>query len=243
MKNDKHSKDTPTAGSPKSSSNTRCRSSDSQRRETKQSWSSCFCESVSSVARLGRYLLLALMLTVLILSGFYYWMNIENPVSTFIHPSLRTDQTNLWKTPTGVGGLHLTIENNLNLRWTRYLEEYVIGWNAGYDAIIPLSLQVERVEFDPLCKPSLGKLKVCNGNYGDTGWRGINIALTDKDNRIQHSVIQFNDYYAENDDKSRNPWKVIKYSDFWGQMDGESQLKYTMCHELGHGFGLAHSDE
>jgi hypothetical protein len=175
----------------------------------------------------------------------YLTKNSENPVSAFVHPSDEYSlqkQLNLWKTPTGVGGLELIVENALDQRWTPYLEEYVTRWSDGYDSIVPLSLQIDRIEIDPTCKPSLGKLKVCNGNYGDTGWRGINIALIDDtDQFIRHSVIQFNDYYTNEVDLT--PWKAIKYGDFWGQLNDESQLKYTMCHELGHGFGLPHTDE
>lgn len=168
-------------------------------------------------------------------------MGIENPVSAFL-PSdeFGLKHTNLWKKPTGAGGLNLVIENALDARWTPYFDEYVARWDAGYDTIDPLSLHVERVEHDSACEASVGRLKVCNGNYGETGWRGINIALTDQDNLIRHSIAKFNDYYV---DLSGNKWKRIKYSDFWGRIEEESHLKYTMCHELGHGFGLPHSDE
>jgi hypothetical protein len=181
----------------------------------------------------------------MIFSLLNYLTNTENPVSVFLHPSdeySSQNQTNLWKTPTGVGGLELIIENALDRRWSLYLEEYVSRWSAGYDSIVPLSLRIDQIESDPSCKPSLGKLKVCNGNYGDTGWRGISIALIDdSDQFIRHSVIQLNDYYTS--EIEGNPWKAIKYGDFWGKLNDESQWKYTMCHELGHGFGLPHTDE
>jgi hypothetical protein len=65
-------------------------------------------------------------------------------------------------------------------------------------------------------------MKVCNGNYGDTRWRGINQVLM-TNGYIVSSSAKMNEYYLyeSNDD----------------------QKQYTMCHEMGHGFGLPHSDE
>jgi hypothetical protein len=67
-------------------------------------------------------------------------------------------------------------------------------------------------------------MKVCNGNYGDTGWLGINlITSTVASGEIQNSVAKMNEYYLLNAE--------------------DDERQYTMCHELGHGFGLPHTDE
>ena len=67
-------------------------------------------------------------------------------------------------------------------------------------------------------------MKVCNGDYGDTGWRGINeLILTDK-NQIVSSVAKMNEYYLTSSTSALDK-------------------QYTMCHEIGHGFGLPHTDE
>lgn len=145
-----------------------------------------------------------------------------NPIEFFVQedPPGR-NETHTWRT-FGNDGLELMIENALVDRWTPYLDEYVEKWDAGYDGADPLTLSVRRVAEDFYCDPSGGRLKVCNGDYGATDWRGINIILL-QNGFIAHSVAKLNDY--------------------WLDKEGTVQQRYTMCHELGHGFGLAHTDE
>jgi len=77
---------------------------------------------------------------------------------------------------------------------------------------------------DNECKMADGVMKVCNGNYGETGWLGINEVLKSvPQGIIQSSVAKMNEHYLFN-------------------ADYEERL-YTMCHELGHGYGLPHTDE
>ena len=62
------------------------------------------------------------------------------------------------------------------------------------------------------------------GNFGETGWLGINEVLKSvPQNIIQSSVAKMNEHYLLN-------------------ADYDERL-YTMCHELGHGYGLPHTDE
>lgn len=145
-----------------------------------------------------------------------------NPIEFFVQedPPGR-NETHEWRTY-GNDGLEILIENALEDRWTPILDEYVEKWDAGYSDVKPLTLSVRRVEEDYHCDPTPGRLKVCNGDYGATDWRGINIVLL-QNGWIAHSVAKLNDY--------------------WLDKEGAFQQRYTMCHELGHGFGLAHTDE
>jgi hypothetical protein len=145
-----------------------------------------------------------------------------NPVKFFVQedPPGR-NETHEWQT-FGNDGLELIIENALVDSWTPYLDEYIEKWDAGENGVDPLTLSVQRVEEDFYCDPTPGRLKVCNGDYGQTDWRGINIILLQY-GYIAHSVAKLNDFFL--------------------QKEGVVQMRYTMCHELGHGFGLAHTDE
>jgi len=68
------------------------------------------------------------------------------------------------------------------------------------------------------------KLLFTIGNYGSTGWLGINEIVKSGPKGIIHSsVAKMNDYYL-----------------LYG---GYDERLYTMCHELGHGYGLPHTDE
>jgi len=117
-------------------------------------------------------------------------------------------------------GLELVIENALDDYWTPYLEEYVNEWDNGNPD--SLSLTISRVKVDSVCEPSNGKLKVCNGDYGETSWEGLNLSL------VQEGFIR---------------WSTSRVNDFFLLSESEATRSYTMCHELGHGFGLSHSDE
>lgn len=117
-------------------------------------------------------------------------------------------------------GLDMTLINALTSNWHKHFDEAVKSWDNGD----PDSLNLKTVVTtpDPICSPVQGMIKVCNGNYGNTEWKGINEIMV-KRNQIVTSVAKMNDYYSK------------LYS------DGERE--YLMCHEIGHGFGLPHADE
>ena len=109
-----------------------------------------------------------------------------------------------------VSGLFLEVENSLDSVWDPFFNVTIQEWNDGTpDA---LALTTLRVEADS-CAPALGKIKVCNRNYGDTRWRGINSNLV-SNGLIIAAVARMNDYYLG------------------GATD--DQRRYTLCHEIGH---------
>jgi hypothetical protein len=119
------------------------------------------------------------------------------------------------------GGLMLQILDNLayGSDWDDFFRAYVQEWDNGTDAV---TLNIHTTAYDPDCRGVLRAMKVCNGNYGPTEWNGVNLILV-KDGYIISSIAKMNDYYL--------------------QGTNEAQRKFTMCHELGHGLGLGHSDE
>jgi len=118
-------------------------------------------------------------------------------------------------------GLQLMVLNALTDDWQQEFETAMAQWDAGQPDT--LTLQSERVAVDVQCEPIDGILKVCNGNYGATDWRGLNVVLLDMEGRwIYSSTAKMNEYFLA---RASLP-----------------QRQYTMCHELGHGFGLPHWD-
>lgn len=137
-------------------------------------------------------------------------------------PYLSDNSTNEWNTDGQNNGLRLTIVNALDDDWQVEFQSAVYDWeNGDPDA---LTLTTSKVDVDSSCSPINGVMKVCNGNYGETGWLGINgIITTQRTGIIQNSVAKMNEYYLSN--------------------AGDAERQYTMCHEIGHGFGLPHTDE
>jgi len=120
-------------------------------------------------------------------------------------------------------GLRLDILNACSDDWTPILSTAVANWENG-NPVKSLSLYMSKVAYDKECTALIGKMKVCNGNYGDTRWRGLNeVMLTIRQNTIVKSTAQLNEFYLD--------------------YEGSAQKLYTACHEIGHGFGLPHWDE
>ncbi|KAL3924347.1 MAG: hypothetical protein SGILL_001099 [Bacillariaceae sp.] len=156
-------------------------------------------------------------------------------------PFVGDNTTNVWKGTNGKGGLSLEMWNALDDTWQAEYAEAINDWDTCEPNVLTLSTKV--VPVDNSCSQVDGVMKVCNeadkgtspyslflvlllitGNYGDTGWLGINEVLKSvPDQIIQSSVAKMNEYYLNN--------------------AGYDERLYTMCHEVGHGFGLPHTDE
>uniref|UniRef100_A0A7S4QYC8 Peptidase M10 metallopeptidase domain-containing protein n=1 Tax=Ditylum brightwellii TaxID=49249 RepID=A0A7S4QYC8_9STRA len=120
-------------------------------------------------------------------------------------------------------GLDLTILNSLSKDWTEAFYQAVSDWdNPPPPEVDVLRLTTSTTPYESECSPVRDKMKVCNGRYGDTNWRGINEVLIRR-GYILSSVAKMNDSYLSD--------------------SSIYQRQYTMCHEIGHGFGLPHTDE
>jgi chemotaxis protein histidine kinase CheA len=120
-------------------------------------------------------------------------------------------------------GLTLDILNACSDDWQVFINEALANWDQGAP-IDSLSFRTTRIDYETTCSDVTGKLKICNGNYGDTRWRGLNeVMLSPRQNTIISSTARLNEYYLSR--------------------ESDAQKLYTACHELGHGFGLPHWDE
>src|SRR5215218_8049977 len=75
------------------------------------------------------------------------------------------------------------------------------------------------------CRPTSGRVEVCNGAYGNNGWLGIaQIWVSGK--HITQGTTKVNDTYFNTTKYNTAAWRNL-----------------VMCQEVGHTFGLDHQDE
>eukprot|EP00573_Skeletonema_grethae_P010686 CAMPEP_0201705912 /NCGR_PEP_ID=MMETSP0578-20130828/47236_1 /ASSEMBLY_ACC=CAM_ASM_000663 /TAXON_ID=267565 /ORGANISM="Skeletonema grethea, Strain CCMP 1804" /LENGTH=530 /DNA_ID=CAMNT_0048194251 /DNA_START=152 /DNA_END=1741 /DNA_ORIENTATION=+ len=134
----------------------------------------------------------------------------------------KVGEHNMWVADLVDNGLNLIVLNSLDRGsdWNDFFRESISDWDNGTPDSV--TLKVRRVPKDPECTPVRRTMKVCNGDYGPTDWRGVNQIILANDFIIS-SVAKMNDYYLEGTNRA--------------------QKLYTMCHEIGHGLGLGHFDE
>jgi hypothetical protein len=76
------------------------------------------------------------------------------------------------------------------------------------------------------CRPTSGRVEVCNATYGNNGWLGIAQIWITGGTHITQGTVKLNDTY----------FNMPAYnSDAWRQL--------VACQEIGHTFGLDHQDE
>lgn len=118
-------------------------------------------------------------------------------------------------------GLRLDILNACSDDYQPFVQEALDNWENG-SPIDSLTLFTSRIDYEKECSKVRGKLKICNGDYDNVGWRGINeVELVGR--TIMNSIAKLNQFYLD--------------------FESDAQKLYTSCHELGHGFGLPHWDE
>lgn len=132
----------------------------------------------------------------------------------------------------GSGGLNIEILRAVSANWETTFEDAVFDWDNGNPNAVTLTTVPIAYEFNcdqvigeysiqqfGVCRPSdsnvvsyfVGKIKVCDGDYGETKWRGINEFTQDTSTGfIVSSSAKMNDFYL---------------------LDaGEDARLYTMCH-------------
>ena len=115
-------------------------------------------------------------------------------------------------------GLELTILNACTEDWYSFVTRAVDDWNLSAS----LDLHLKTVDPESSCIGVRGKMKICNGDYGLTSWVGVNEVILEN-GYIVLSTARMNEKYMSSSTKAKK--------------------QYTMCHEIGHGLGLPHTDE
>ena len=150
----------------------------------------------------------AAVVIMLLVAGRGDLSNIPNVFDNDPFSGGNPEDASRWKTRGN--GLQLEVVNALEEQWWDKFNLAMDEWDAGTPDALMLSRSSAEYDFD--CSPIQGKMKVCNGDYGDTRWKGINQVLL-SGGWIISSTAKLNDYYLS------------------GASDAQRQ--YTACHEIG----------
>jgi hypothetical protein len=116
----------------------------------------------------------------------------------------------------------LKLGDNVTSAWDAYLGVASTDWSVSsvLDTTVVPGLTTAK-----LCKPTKGRVEVCNSAYGKNGWLGIAQIWISGDH-ITQGVTKMNDTYFKTATYNTPAWKQM-----------------VVCQEIGHTFGLDHQDE
>lgn len=133
--------------------------------------------------------------------GNYHWARVVNPFS-------------------------LKLGDNVSSLWDAYLRGASLDWNTPTASTSPvLTTAVVSGNAGRNCRPTAGRVEVCNNRYGSNGWLGIASVWVSGDH-ITQGTVKVNDTYF-----GKAPYNTAEWKQF------------VMCQEIGHTFGLDHQDE
>ena len=124
----------------------------------------------------------------------------------------------------------LKLGNNVSSNWDSYLTTASTDWTkeTGSAANVLDTEVVLGSTNGKDCKPTAGRVEVCNAAYGNNGWLGLaQVWVPDwRSGHISQGTTKVNDSYF-NQTKYNTP----------------AYKQFVMCQEVGHTFGLDHQDE
>ena len=114
------------------------------------------------------------------------------------------------------------LDDNVSSAWDSYRSTSTAEWStpsyvdttAGPSGTAPKQ-----------CKPTSGRVEVCNDRYGRTGWLGI-ASVWASGSHITQGTVKLNDTYFATTRYNTPAWRA-----------------FVMCQEIGHTLGLDHVDE
>lgn len=130
--------------------------------------------------------------------GGYHWARTANPFNVDLGDNLATD-------------------------WDGHLAVASSDWSASTvlnTTVVPGGAKPRN------CRPTAGRVEVCNSTYGNTGWLGVAQIWISGGTHITQGTVKLNDSYFNTPSYNSYAWRQL-----------------VACQEIGHTFGLDHQDE
>jgi hypothetical protein len=128
-----------------------------------------------------------------------------------------------WARTSSYAQVPLKVGDNVSSTWDSYLTTAISDWDASSVlALTPVAGQAKG-----RCRPTAGRIEVCNNTYGNNGWLGLaTIWTVSGTTHIGQATTKVNDTYFNTAQYNTAAWRRL-----------------VMCQEVGHDFGLDHQDE
>ncbi|MBA2294873.1 MAG: hypothetical protein H0W16_07050 [Actinobacteria bacterium] len=115
----------------------------------------------------------------------------------------------------------LKLGDNVSSAWASYLATTSTDWSKS----TVLDTTVVAGQSKGRCRPTAGRVEVCNGSYGQNGWLGV-ASIWANGSHITQGTVKVNDTYFNTATYNTPAWRNL-----------------VMCQEVGHTLGLDHQDE
>ena len=114
--------------------------------------------------------------------------------------------------------------DNVTGAWDGYLMTTSSDWSQS--TVLDTTIVAGGSPRPKQCRPTTGRVEVCNATYGNNGWLGVaGISITGG-THITQAYVKLNDTYFNTAQYNTPAWRNM-----------------VMCQEVGHALGLDHQDE
>jgi hypothetical protein len=117
----------------------------------------------------------------------------------------------------------LKLGDNVSGSWDSILLTTSIDWSQS--TVLDTSIVAGQAK-NRNCRPTAGRVEVCNATYGNNGWLGIAQIWITGGTHITQGTTKVNDTYFNTPRYNTTAWRNL-----------------VMCQEVGHTLGLDHQDE
>jgi len=116
----------------------------------------------------------------------------------------------------------LKVGDNVGTAWDSVLNTTISDWSQS--TVLNLT-KVAGGAKPRNCRPTSGRVEVCNATYGNTGWLGV-AQIWASGSHITQGTVKLNDTYFNTPTYNTTAWRNL-----------------VSCQEVGHTIGLDHQDE